>query len=123
MHILMAVKEWNTTQFTDTVENKKTFSLQVACISVTVFVRLRRAVQGSMNHHVVLRMQVDTLRRSSEGTKDLKQSRMFNINLHKCMVAQEILKRCKVLLKRYLSHFKPVFPFTPNSNLRLFRKN
>jgi hypothetical protein len=83
MHILMAVKEWNTTQFTDTVENKKTFSLQVACISVTVFVRLRRAVQGSMNHHVVLRMQVDTLRRSSEGTKDLKQSRMFNINLHK----------------------------------------
>lgn len=59
------------------------FSLQVACILVTVFFRLRRAVQGFMNHHVVLRMQVDTLRRNSEGTEDLKQSRMFKINLHK----------------------------------------
>lgn len=38
------------------------FSLQVACILVTVFFRLRRAAQGFMNHHVVLRMQVDTLK-------------------------------------------------------------
>lgn len=53
MHILMTEEEWSTTQFTDIVENKKTVSLQVACISVTVFVRLRRAGQGFMNHHVV----------------------------------------------------------------------
>lgn len=38
----------------DTVETNETAPIQVACISVTVSVRLRRAVQGFMNNHIIL---------------------------------------------------------------------
>lgn len=62
-----------------------TFSIQVACISVTVFVRLRRAVQDFMDK---TRDTNDagrySLRSSSERTKDPKQSRMINVNKYGC---------------------------------------
>lgn len=51
---LATVYEWSSTQFTDTVETNETAPIQVACISVTVSVRLRRAVQGFMNNHIIL---------------------------------------------------------------------
>lgn len=97
--------------------DKEMFSLQVACILVTVSVGLRRAVRGFMNHDGVIMMQGDALR-SSGGTKGLKQRGMFSIYLNEYVWLSRNLESCKALPKRCLSHFKPVFPFTPNSSLR-----
>lgn len=95
--------------------DKEMFSLQVACILVTVSVGLRRAVRGFMNHDGVLMMQGDALRRRSDGTKGLKQRRMFSTYLSEYAWLSRNLESCKALPKR--SHFKPVFPFAPNSSL------